>query len=80
MTREKILLRPANPDLEEGLAFARYMDQAAGNERTRALYARNGMVESSQWPDVGILRPLFIRMTQPIQRTANESQHPVPLR
>ncbi len=42
------------------------LDVAAKNERARALYARRGMIESSQWPDVGIVRPLLIRMTKAI--------------
>ncbi|MEO1596506.1 MAG: GNAT family N-acetyltransferase [Pseudomonadota bacterium] len=41
MTRDKhILLRPAAPDYEEGMAFARYMDQAADGF-FRALLGKN---------------------------------------
>lgn len=42
------------------------LDVAVKNERARALYARRGMVESSQWPNARILRPILIRMTKEV--------------
>lgn len=40
------------------------LDVAAKNEGARKLYARRGMVESSQWPAPKLLPTLFVRMTK----------------
>lgn len=40
------------------------LDVAAKNIGAQALYARRGMVESSQWPNTRFLPPLFVRMTK----------------
>ncbi len=43
------------------------LDVARKNTGAQALYARRGMLQSSQWPRNGPVPPLFIRMTKPIE-------------
>jgi hypothetical protein len=40
------------------------LDVAAKNEGARKLYARRGMIESSEWPSPRLLPTLFVRMTK----------------
>ncbi len=40
------------------------LDVADKNKGAQALYARRGMVQSSQWPNIGPLPPLLVRMTK----------------
>lgn len=40
------------------------LDVANKNKGAQTLYRRMGMIESSQWPSVGVLPPLFVRMTK----------------
>ncbi len=40
------------------------LDVARKNAGARKLYAQRGMVDSSQWPNVVLLRPLLVRMTK----------------
>ena len=40
------------------------LDVASGNAGGRRLYARRGFVETTQWPAIGFVPPLFIRMTK----------------
>ena len=40
------------------------LDVADKNKGAQALYARRGMIRSSQWPNMGFLPPLLVRMTK----------------
>ena len=44
------------------------LDVADKNKGAQALYARSGMSQSSQWPDVWLLPPLLVRMTKVLER------------
>lgn len=44
------------------------LDVAAANTRARALYERRGMNQTSQWPNVRIFSPMFVRMTKAVER------------
>lgn len=44
------------------------LDVAHKNKGAQALYARRGMVQSSQWPNTRLLPPLLIRMTMELSR------------
>jgi len=50
MDQQSIVLRAAKPTRDEGLVFARYLDEAAKNERARRFYERYGMAVASPWP------------------------------
>ena len=40
------------------------LDVAKKNKGAQTLYGRVGMTESSQWPSIGFLPTLFVRMTK----------------
>ena len=44
------------------------LDVADKNKGAQALYARRGMIQSSQWPNIGLLPPLLVRMTKVLER------------
>ena len=44
------------------------LDVADKNKGAQALYARRGMIQSSQWPNIGFLPPLLVRMTKVLER------------
>ncbi len=44
------------------------LDVAYKNTGAQALYARQGMVQSSQWPNTRLLRPMLVRMTKVLER------------
>ena len=44
------------------------LDVAVKNKGAQALYARRGMIQSSQWPNIRFLPPLLVRMTKVLER------------
>ena len=44
------------------------LDVAHKNKGAQALYARRGMIQSSQWPSIWPLQPLLVRMTKDLAR------------
>ncbi len=45
------------------------LDVADKNKGAQALYARRGMIQSSQWPNIGLVPPLLVRMTKVLERS-----------
>ena len=44
------------------------LDVANKNIGAQALYARRGMIQFSQWPNMGLVPPLLVRMTKVLER------------